>query len=332
MNSSTAPLNPKGLIRRIPLRAHELVQPITPQDHMFVLAHIGIPKVDLLSWQLEVCGAVESPRRISFEELQQLPRRRVESFHQCAGFPRRPDLPTRRVVNVVWTGVRVRDVLATVGVRPHAGYLWAYGLDRGNFEGQTETYVKDLPLADLSEGDWLLAYEVNGEPLTAEHGFPVRLVVPGYYGTNSVKWLHRLELADHRASGPFTTTLYNDPVGDPANGKTRPVWKAPPECLIVSPAAGAHVRVEPVPVWGWTWGRRAIAKVEVSTDGGLTWSAAALEPRRQWAWQRFTFLWHASASGPCRLFARATDIDGDTQPMYEARNAIHSVDVDVVPA
>jgi sulfane dehydrogenase subunit SoxC len=170
----------------------------------------------------EITGLVERPTTLSLADLRRLPVRQVESFHQCAGAPRRPDVAARRSANVVWRGVDLADLLRRCGIRNEARFLWAYGLDHGGYDGvSARWYVKDMPLTRLGEGGVLLAYAVNGEPLKPEHGFPLRLVVPGYYGTNAVKWLWRLELAEARAGGPFTTELYNDP--DPSTGGTRPV-------------------------------------------------------------------------------------------------------------
>jgi sulfane dehydrogenase subunit SoxC len=187
-------------------------------------------------------------------------------------------------------------------------------------------YVKDMPLTWLGEGGVLLAYAVNGEPLSREHGYPLRLVIPGYYGTNAVKWLWRLELAEVRAGGPFTTELYNDP--DPSGGSTRPVWAAPPEALIVSPAPWLPAAA-PIEIWGWAWAAAGVARVEVSADAGSNWSAARLEPRRQWSWQRFAFDWRPGATGSFTLAARATDTRGVTQPATNARNAVHTVKVTI---
>lgn len=263
-------LKPAGLVRRIPLKAHELVDRITPQSNLFVLAHIGIPQVEKASWHLDVVGAVERPYQITYDELQELPKYNVESFHQCAGFPRRPDIPTRRVVNVVWSGASVRDVISKAKVKSNARFLWAYGLDHGDFEGNEEQYAKDLPLTRLQQEDWLLAYEINGEPLTPEHGFPVRLIVPGFYGTNCVKWLCRLELAEERCPGTFARVLYNDPVRD--GNEFRPVWEAGPESVIVAPADRCLISKGRNEVWGWAWGCRPISRVEVSCDGGTVWN------------------------------------------------------------
>jgi DMSO/TMAO reductase YedYZ molybdopterin-dependent catalytic subunit len=325
--SFAAPMEPSRYTRRLFLEPHQLVARVTPQRELFVLAHLGIPHVAAADWRLAIGGLIERPVTLTLDDLRRLPVREVESFHQCAGAPRRPDLAARRVANVVWRGVDLADLLRGCGVAAAAQFLWAYGLDHGKYEDvSARWYVKDLPLTRLAEGGVLLAYEVNGEPLAPEHGFPLRLIVPGYYGTNTVKWLWRLELATSRAAGPFTTVLYNDP--DPAAG-TRPVWEAPPESLIVAPQGGPLSATTPIEVWGWAWGAAGIAQVEISRDGGETWSSATVEPRRQWSWQRFSFDWRPQRPGAYTLAARATDTRGAVQPTAKARNAIHTVGVTI---
>lgn len=324
------PLETTGVVRRIPLLPHQLLEPVTPQRDLFVLAHIGIPRIDVRSWRLEIGGMVERPVRLTMADIRGLPKRRVMSFHQCAGFPRRPDLPTRRIGNVVWGGIDLAALLQSVGVRPEARFLWAYGLDRGEYDGaDCGHYAKDVPLERIARGDALLAYEVNGEKLSVEHGAPLRLVVPGYYGTNLVKWLCRIDLADRRSDGLFTTALYNDPVADQPVGTTRPVWEAAPESVIVAPAPGPVPAAGPVRVWGWAWSGQGVERVEVSADAGATWRAAALEPREEYSWQRFSTEWVPPAAGAFTLTARATDRTGATQPASRARNALHTVEVEV---
>jgi len=228
-----------------------------------------------------------------------------------------------------WGGVDLATLLQTTGIRPEARYLWAYGLDRGAYEGMGEgNFQKDMPLARLAEGGVLLAYEINGALLSPERGFPLRLIIPGYYGTNDVKWLCRLELADSRAGGVFTTTLYNDP-DDDAPGTKRPVWEAPPESAIVSPPPNVRLPLGPVEIWGWAWAARGVARVEISTDGGESWSAAALEPRSQYSWQRFALPWNPPAQGDFTIAARAIDAAGMVQRMSLARNAVHTVPVTI---
>ena len=337
MSPTAPPLPPVamegGLVRHIPLAPHQLVAPITPQDDLFVLAQFGLPRFDLARWRLELTGLIERPCWLSFDDIRALPKRRLESFHQCAGFPQKPDVTTRRIGNVVWGGADLRDLLHSVGIRPEARFLWSYGLDHGDFDSKPAGhYLKDLPLNRLARGDVLLAYEINGEPLTQAHGFPLRLVIPGYYGTNSVKWLYRLDLADRRADGIFTTILYNDPfpaAEGGATGDTRPVWAAPPEAAIVVPQPQARLACRPVEIWGWAWAEAGVTHVEISADQGESWFAAALQPRSQWSWQRFSAAWQPPASGRFTLMARATDTAGATQPMGPARNTVHAVEVEV---
>jgi sulfane dehydrogenase subunit SoxC len=217
---------------------------------------------------------------------------------------------------------------------PVARYLWSYGCDHGEFGGtRNPAYLKDLPLARVREGGCLVAYELNGDPLPAEHGFPARLVVPGYYGTNSVKWLYRMTLADRRAGGPFTTVFYNDRPpdsgGDTAAGSAaggRPVWAVPVESVIVVPGPGQ--RLGPgtkVEVWGWAWAASGVAEVVVSDDG-VAWQTAEVGPRTDWSWQRFRTEWILRDGGRLTLRSRATARDGQVQPLEGARNAVHQVE------
>jgi sulfane dehydrogenase subunit SoxC len=326
-------LDPAGFVRDLRLAPHELIERVTPQSDLFVLAHVGVPQIDIATWRLEIGGLIDRPRTFSFDEIRQMPKRTVESFHQCAGFPRRPDIATRRVANVVWSGADLGDVLRAVGIKPVARYLVSHGLDHGVYDGLTAAdYVKDMPIERLMQGGLLLAYEINGEPLTRAHGFPVRLVIPGYYGTNSVKWLRRLELTAERANGVFTRELYNDPVA-PGSGldgsSARPVWEAGPEAIIVAPKHGANLDSKGHEIFGWAWAASAVERTEISTDGGVTWLQATLEPRSQWSWQRFSAHWLPSSTGPYTLMARATDMRGAMQPMERARNSVHTVRVDV---
>jgi DMSO/TMAO reductase YedYZ molybdopterin-dependent catalytic subunit len=321
------PIDPPGFqIRFRP--PHELVDRVTPEPDLFLIAHLGVARVDPAAWRLSIGGLVERPRELSFDDLKRLPKRTIESFHQCAGDPTNHRDAKRLVGNVAWGGVDLAELLQTAGMRPEAMYLWAYGLDRGAYQGLGGgLFHKDMPVARLAEGGVLLAYEINGATLPPERGYPVRLIIPGYYGTNDVKWLCRLELADRRASSVFTTTLYNDP--DETTGGTRPVWEAPPESLIVSPPPDAILAREPVEIWGWAWAAKGIAHVEISTDGGTSWSPATLERRADWSWQRFALPWTPPAPGAFHIASRATDSAGTVQRMTLARNAVHSVPVKV---
>lgn len=325
-------LEPAGVFRDIPLRPHQLVDDLTPARDCFTLAHHGVAHVDAAEWRLVVDGLAARPCTLSLADLRRFARVELGCFHECAGNPLEPTIAQRRIVNVRWGGVRLADLLASVGVADEARYVWSYGADVGSFaDSPVGAYAKDLPLERAMASDVLLADQLNGAPLGPQHGFPVRLLVPGWYGTNSVKWLTRLHLSDRRLDATFTTRFYADPVpGRP--GATAPVWAVAPESVIVAPAPGQRLaRDVPTQVWGRAWGAREIVAVEVSTDGGGCWQQAELAPRVEYRWQRFALPWRPDRPGPATLLARATDAAGATQPAAGARNAVHAVEVTVGP-
>ncbi|WP_162918830.1 molybdopterin-dependent oxidoreductase [Taklimakanibacter deserti] len=306
--------------------------PITPAGDLFVLAHCGIPDINDTTWSLTIDGLVRKPLRLTLHDLKQLPPKQVEAVHQCAGNPLEPHIPARRVANVIWRGVDLRDVLAHCQPNDAASFLWSYGADYGDFAGfPCDFYLKDLPMDRVIRGDVLLAYEVNGAPIPRENGFPLRLVVPGFYGTNSVKWLYRLTLSDRRADAPFTTHFYNDQILDAGEGghdQRRPVWGIAPESLIVAPAPGTTVKLgQAICIWGWAWSEHPLETVELSFDQGRSWTGAALYRRADWAWHRFNLDWTPIEPGRKAILARATDATGTVQPMHGYRNAVHSVEV-----
>jgi len=310
--------------------AHQLVEFQTPSEKVFVVYHMGVPE-RLDPWPLAIGGRVEKPLKLSLAELDALPKVELCAFHECAGSPLRPTVPVRRVANVVWRGVPLKTVLEMAGVAREATHVWARGADSGLYPptgARPDAYVKDLPLEKALEEQVLLATEMNGAPLSEEHGAPLRLVVPGYYGTNSVKWLTEIRLESARADSYFTTTLYNDRHASP-DGKTPvPVWAVAPNSLIVSPSGAEPLPAAAVEIWGWAWGAAEIARVEVSVDGGSTWRAAELEARRGASWQRFSLGWDA-VPGEHRIVSRATDVNGACQPASGARNEVFSATVRV---
>lgn len=317
-------MDPAGFFRRIPLLPHQMQARTTATADMIVLCHLGVPRLDAAEWSIAIDGLVERPMHLSFSGLTAYPRHTVASFHQCAGSPLAPLEPTQRICNVQWTGARLAEVLRDACPAREAIYAWSRGADHGSFGGlEHDSYVKDLPIARVAS-DVLIAYELNGAPLPAEHGYPARLVVPGFYGTNSVKWLTRVTLADRRADGAFTTRWYNDP--SPDGRATVPVWSVAPQSVIVAPApGGAWRRSATQEIRGWAWADDGVARVDISADGGESWSAAALEPREDRSWQRFAMSWRPTTSGPITLCSRATSVGGATQPAVRARNAIYGL-------
>jgi DMSO/TMAO reductase YedYZ molybdopterin-dependent catalytic subunit len=328
-----AKLDPAEALGRHPLKPHQLTDRITRIEDTIVLCHLGVPRLDPDDWSLSIDGLVCRPMQLTLSEIRRRPRTELTSVHQCCGSPIKPDTPMRRICNVVWGGTRLSDLLADCEPDPSARYVWSSGADHGVFQGEEcNAFVKDLPL-DRAAADVLIAYEMNGSPLRPENGYPARLVVPGYYGTNSVKWLTRLTVADARAPGPFTTRWYNDPVRDEAGrttGTIVPVWSIAPESVIVSPAPDQALAVgETVEVWGWAWADGGVRAVDVSTDDGSIWIPASIEPPAGRGWQRFAATWRPSERRAHQLVSRAQSADGRVQPASGARNAVHHVPVSV---
>lgn len=316
-----------GFFGRIPLAPHQLTERRTPTRDCIVLCHLGVLDISAADdWELEIAGLVGRPTVMSVGQLKTLPKVEVTSVHQCAGSPLAPDKPTQRICNVSWAGARLAHIIDAVGLKDSARFVWSHGADSGEFGGLAcGHYVKDLPLWRAAE-DVLLAYEMNGAALLPEHGFPLRLVVPGFYGTNSVKWLRKLEFCADRAPGPFTTKWYNDRDSD---GSIRLVWQIAPQSVIVYPkpdtplTAGATLEV-----WGWAWSDTGLAAVQLSSDEGHSWQTCQLETSSGRSWTKFVCDWSVEA-GCTGLITRAISLSGDSQPAEGRRNATYRVPVSV---
>lgn len=314
---------------------HELTAFQTPTEKLFVLYHMGVPAVDAKTWRISIGGLVKKPLTLTLTELEAMPKVEVWAFHECAGSALSPTVPVRRVGNVVWRGVQLKRVLDVAGIEGEARFVWARGADSGIYPPTgtySDCYVKDLPLDKALADEVLLATELNGAPLNEEHGFPVRLVVSGYYGTNSVKWLTEIRLEQARAGGFFTTRLYNDRVVENGVERTTPVWAVAPHSIIASPAAEQSLALKPQRISGWAWGAEEISAVEISTDGGASWTCTALDQRQDYCWQRFSCDWMPPVPGEYELACRATDRAGVVQPAGGARNEIFRIKVRVSEA
>lgn len=310
---------PAGTVKR--QRAPEdLGAPVTAVDDLYLIGHFGVAHVPAETWRLRVDGRVSRPLELDLETLRAMPATTVQAVLECYGNPLRPREPTRRVGNVVWRGTPVSAVLDLAGA--DGELLWAQGHDSGVFEGRTcSEYLKDLPLEVVRERG-VLAYEMNGGPLTVEHGFPVRLFVPGYFGTNNVKWLRSLTVADRRAEHLFTTSLYQRPVA----GTLRPVRDLDVNSIVT----GVHREGSELQVAGWAWGSSEVVGVEVGVPGdddGGGWVAAELAAPvgGRFSWRGFRAT--VPARGTEQVRARARDASGARQPLAGDRNACHVVDV-----
>lgn len=324
-------LDPSGFTIRHPPPPHELSTYITPNTQLFRTIHMGAAVVDPSLYKIVVDGLVSPPFSITLEELKRMPQTTITAFHECYGSPlKAPTEALWRIGNVKWTGVRLSYLLELAGVSFSASteesFVWSDGLDRGSFAGvEADRYQKDLPLLKALSPEVLIAYEINGEPLSKERGGPARLVVPGWFGTNSTKWVCRLSVRRERAQGPYVTTFYNEV--DMA-GKTTPVWNVQVNSMIVRPRPGEEVDGPEVFVCGWAWSDDGVKNVEASSDGGKIWQETVLEKKLEYGWQRFETLL-SLPFGRQSIIARATSFDGQQQPRAGHRNHMHQVEVEV---
>ncbi|KAM0229680.1 hypothetical protein ACHAP5_011569 [Fusarium lateritium] len=293
---------------------------------------MGAAVVDPEKWLLVVDGLVRRPFALNLEQLKALPQVSVTAFHKCYGSPLKPPIDNPwRIGNVVWSGVRLSTILGLAEPLPEAHFVWSEGLDHGKFfQFEADRYQKDLKMTKAQRPEVLIAWKINDEPLSKERGGPVRLVVPGWYGTNSTKWLCKLSLQTNRAPGPYAAILYNekDPA-DPEGNKMRPVWEVEVNSMITKPAESALVKPGRVEIEGWTWSHDGVSLVEVSANDGGDWVKGIVEKKEDQAWQRFIATVYLDP-GVYRLIARAMSEGGLQQPLTGRRNHVHGVAVNVI--
>lgn len=316
-----------GFHLRPPPSPHCLDSFITSDEDLFQTIHMGAAHVDHGKWRLVVTGLVAHAFSLTLAQLKALPSRTITSFHECFGSPLKPATTALwRVGNVVWTGVPLKTLLGIAGISQQASFVWSEGLDSGEFGGiSADRYQKDLPIEKALAEDVLVAWGMNGQPLSTERGGPVRLVVPGWFGTNSTKWLSKLTVQDKRSSSHFTTTFYNErhPPDDP-DRDSRPVWEVQPNSLVTRPRPESKLDGPDIVVEGWAWSNDGISDVRVSTDDGISWVQADVEPRTDFSWQRYRAVL-VLRTGRYTVMAQATGADGRAQPLHVGRNHVHRV-------
>src|SRR5262249_27235290 len=301
---------------------------VTPVGMHYLLIHFDVPVIDGAAHRLRVEGHVDRPLELSVDDLRSRPADTRALTMECAGNGRslmspRP-LSQPWVLDAVgtgeWTGVPLASILEEAGVREGAIDVVFTGEDRGIDGDIEQAFQRSLTIEEARESGALLAYDLNGAPRPPRHGFPLRLVVPGWYGMTNVKWLTTIEVTHAPFTGYYQATSYNVRVQDDDPGE--PVTRIVPRSLMVPPGIPDFYtrvrRVGPGPVQivgrGWS-GHGPIRTVEFSDDGGSTWTVAELEPPTlgEAAWQGWRIDWNATA-GTHELRCRATDEAGNTQP------------------
>ncbi|MFG2822210.1 sulfite oxidase [Kitasatospora sp. NPDC048365] len=299
----------------------------TAADALFVRSHFAVPEIDPDRWRLRV-GAAE----FGLAELRASGRREVEAVLECAGNGRslmRPPAPgvpwgERAVGCALFAGVPFAAVAERAGLDPGAAEYVFTGADSGTVDGRRTPFERSLPVAAALHPDTLLALELNGRPLTAEHGAPVRLVAPGRYGVADVKWLVAVRAVERPFSGPFQggSYVYRDSYGTDGGTEDGPVTTVRVRSLITAPAPGARLRVgAETELRGHAWsGAGPVERVEVRIDDGA-WRPARLRGGSRYAWCDWSYRWLPERPGGHRIEVRATDASGAAQPLRAPWNA-----------
>lgn len=309
----------------------------TPNELFFVRNHGEIPQVDGDAYRLRVDGRVRNPLALSLADLGNLPRRRVVSALQCAGarriemmavepIPNELGWGPEAVSNAEWEGVPLAEVLRMADPEPEARHAAFLGIDETERHGHRFCFGGSIPVEKAWAGEVLLADRMNGEPLPATHGFPLRVLVPGYIGARSVKWLQRITLQETPSENYFQSKAYR--LFAPQVRAETVRWEEgmmlgelPVNCFITQPGpedtvGAGEIEVRGVAIVG---GGRSIARVDLSSDGGRNWVSARLgEDHGPWAW-RFWDGRVAVSRGKREIVARAFDSAANTQPEDPAK-------------
>jgi DMSO/TMAO reductase YedYZ molybdopterin-dependent catalytic subunit len=333
----------------LPLEALRL--PVTPIGLHYLLAHYDIPIVDAEGWQLELGGHVEQSRTLSLDEITARPAVTLTVTLECAGNGRAHLRPRpfsqpwleEAVGTARWTGTPLAPLLREAGLRAGGVEVVFTGLDRGNERGTELAFERSLPLDQALAEDVLLAWAINDQPLPPQHGFPLRLLVPGWYGMASVKWLAGVTVVDrpfagHQQSYAYRLRQTEDEEGEPLSLMLPRALMIPPG-VPDFPTRRRTLAAGPCALEGRAWsGFAPIERVDVSTDGGASWRPAELEfdVASPHAWCRWRHSFDATP-GEHGLICRAADASGRIQPLEAvwnlsgyANNAVQRIQLTIV--
>ena len=321
---------------------------VMPTARFYVRNNFPIPNLDAAGYRLRVAGLVDRPLTLSLRELHNMRSQSEVVTLECAGNGRTqfdPPVPGERwqfgaVSTAEWSGVPLTDILDRAGLRSGAREVRFRGADGGEVDNRRGTicFERSLTVDEARNADAILAYTMNGEPLPIQHGFPLRLVVPGWYGVASVKWLTEIEVTDTPFEGHYQTEKYVYYWKRGGRETTEPVTLQRVRALITEPAPGQEAAPGELVVRGLAWsGAAPIAKVEVSVNGGDWHEARLVGERKRHSWQWWELIARFDRPGEVHLRARATDLAGRTQPdraewnkLGYGNNGIHEVSARIV--
>ena len=298
---------------------------VMPNARFYVRNHFETPRLDPASWRLEVSGLVDRPLRLSLRDLHNMRSETLVATLECAGNGRSAFDPPAEgeqwqygaVSTAEWTGVPLAEILDRAGLRPQAREIVFRGADQGDIGDAAGPvrFERSLPVTDAGQSGPLLAYAMNGEPLPLDHGYPVRLIVPGWYAVASVKWLTEIEVIGAPFTGFFQTERYIYETGRGGTVAREPVRLQHVRSVITQPSVGQEIPAGDLVVRGVAWsGAAPIDKVEVSIGTGPWQNARLIGPRHRHSWQWWELLTRIDSPGRTTLRARATDLAGRTQP------------------
>jgi DMSO/TMAO reductase YedYZ molybdopterin-dependent catalytic subunit len=306
---------------------------VMPNARFYMRNNFGLPNLEAATFRLAIGGLVERTLSLSVRDLQNMRSKTQVVTLECAGNGRAMfDPPTAgeqwgvgAVSTAEWTGVPLVEVLDRAGVRPNAKDVLFRGADGGMTDGLPESirFERSLAIDDARDGDVLLAYAMNGEPLPVEHGYPLRLIVPRWYAVASVKWLTDIELIDRTFVGHYQGDKYRFEWERDGRAVSEPVTLQRVRALITEPSAQTEVCGGDVAIRGVAWsGAAPIARVEVSVNGGGWQEARLVSERSRYGWQWWELMTRIEQSGDLVLRARATDLAGRTQPEHAEWNRL----------
>ncbi len=300
----------------------------TPIDRFFVRSHFAEPTLGA-DHQISIRGAVARPYSLGSDQLLEMASLTHTVTIECAGNSRSYLSPPAAGLqfqhgaagNASWEGVPLVALLESAEILPGALEVLFRGADAGMESGEHMSFERSLPLDRALSPDTIVAHSMNGRPLTRSHGFPARLIVPGWYGMASVKWLTDIEVIDYRFDGHFQSDAYTFINPGAGSGPNPPVTTMAIKSVITRPGQGARLR-GPVTISGFAWsGNGLVDLVEVSPDQGESWIAADLAPTDSpRAWRGWSLDWHPPGSGHYVLTARARDAAGNVQPRRASWN------------
>lgn len=301
---------------------------ITPVEKFYLRNHFDLPVVDLARWRLNVRGLVEKPLSLSLADLERMPQTTVEAVLQCAGNGRglfKPSVPGVQwrygaMGNAEWTGVRLKDVLALAGLKKEAAFVQLQGAERPTMDA-TPAFIRALPVAKSLHADTLLALKMNGSPLAPDRGRPIRIVVPGWVGDDWVRALVDIEVRADEPKAFYYDTAYRFPLNPGSPGapipadQMKPMTKVNVKSLLGSLSEGDRLKPGGHELVGVAFsGEAGIDRVELTFDGGKSWTLARLDgPATPYGFRVFRHAWNAEP-GSYEIACRATDATGATQP------------------